>query len=62
MACHPYIRVPAVGTHQAFIEGLSDAVVSALARERGACPAAGWDMVQCGPICPAKNPDQRTKK
>ena len=44
--CAPYLRVPALGVERAFIEGLSHAVVSALAHSGGAAPCGPW-------LCPS---------
>jgi ferrochelatase len=52
--CRPYLRVPALGADKAFVGGLADAVMAALAKDTVVAPAQGWACDNCGPICPAQ--------
>ncbi len=50
----PYLRVPALGTAQEFIAGLSEAVTHALQTSGSTAPACGWRCGRDWPNCPCR--------
>jgi protoporphyrin/coproporphyrin ferrochelatase len=50
LACHTYLRVPALGVEPAFIRSLVDTIDVAL--KENVAPGRGWTCDACGPICP----------
>lgn len=51
VGCPTYIRVPALGVHEAFIEGLANTVSAALAGSPGVHPASSYRCATCRPKC-----------
>ena len=50
----PYIRVPALGVHARFVQGLAQAVKTALDRAEGSEPAGSWRCPGNFGACPAQ--------
>jgi len=55
VGCEPYVRVPALGLHEAFIQGLADTVAGALGGPTGVHPASAYRCATCLPKCPRAN-------
>jgi ferrochelatase len=54
LGCKPYVRVPALGLHEAFIGGLADLVVGALNQPVGVSPGALHLCDACFGQCPKR--------
>jgi ferrochelatase len=54
VGCRPYVRVPALGSHEAFIAGLTDLVVGALNHPVGVGPGAAHHCDACFGQCPRR--------
>ena len=52
LGCNPYVRVPALGLHEAFIAGLADLVVGALNQPVSVGPGASHQCDACFGQCP----------
>ncbi|WP_367576004.1 ferrochelatase [Phenylobacterium montanum] len=52
--CRPYVRVPALGLHEAFIGGLADLVVGCLNQPVGVSPGAPHQCEACYGQCPGR--------